>query len=104
MTTTKHPIQPIITDDSGVLRFKENRIVSDLLDFATDQGFGLNEIACCDYSREDRQQLAQLIGYSLRGYGELRNYVDDDAYRAAQLMVDGLTEAERKELVKQEGK
>jgi hypothetical protein len=94
MTTAKHPIQPIVTDDKGVLRFKENRIVSDLLNFATGRGFGLNEIACRDYSREDRQQLAQLIGYSLRGYGELRSYVDDDAYGAAQLMANGLNEVE----------
>ena len=94
MTTTKHPIQPIVTDDKGVLRFKENQIVSDLLDFASNHGFGLNEIACRDYSREDRQQLAQLIGYSLRGYGELRSYVDDDAYGAAQLMANGLNEVE----------
>ena len=93
-TTAKHPIQPIVTDDKGVLRFKENRIVSDLLDFASNHGFGLNEIACRDYSREDRQQLAQLIGYSLRGYGELRSYVDDDAYGTAQLMANGLNEVE----------
>lgn len=92
MTTTKHPIQPLMVDGMGVLRFKENRIISDLLDFADDHGFGLNEIACREYSREDRQQLAQLIGYSLRGYGELRSYVDDGAYGAAQLMASGLDE------------
>ena len=91
---TKHAIQPIVTDDKGVLRFKENRIVRDLLDFASDRGFGLNEIACHGYSQEDRQQLAQLIGYSLYGYGGLRNYVDDDAYGAAQLMANGLSEVE----------
>ena len=94
MTTTKHPIQPVITDNKGVLRFKENRIISDLLNFATYRGFGLNEIACRDYSREDRQQLAQLLGYTLYGYGELRNYVDDDAFGAAQLMASGLIEVE----------
>lgn len=92
MTTTKHPIQPLMADGLGVLRFKQNRIICDLLDFATDRGFGLNEIACREYSREDRQQLAQLIGYSLHGYGELRSYVDDDAYGAAQLMASGLDE------------
>lgn len=94
MTTAKHPIQPIVTDDKGVLRFKENHIISDLLDFASNHGFGLNEIARRSYSREDRQQLAQLIGYSLSGYGSLHNYVDDDAYGAAQLMASGLNEAE----------
>lgn len=82
----KNPIQPLVTDEHGVTRFKENRIVRELLDFATERGFGLNEIARGDYSRDDRQQFAQLIGYSLHGYGELRSYVDDDAFEAAQTM------------------
>lgn len=92
--TTKHPIQPIVTDDEGILRFKKNHIVRDLLDFTSNRGFDLNEIARRNYSREDRQQLAQLIGYSLSGYGSLRNYVDDDAYVAAQLKVSGLDGAQ----------
>ena len=93
MAITKHPIQPIVTYEEGVLRFNENQIICDLLDFATKHGFGLNEIACRNYSKEDRQQLAQLIGYSLNGYVEL-SYVDDDAFGAAQLMTSGLSETE----------
>ena len=89
---SKHPIQPLKLDKYGVLRFKHNDIVIDLLSFASERGFGLNEIACRSYSREDRQQLAQLLGYSLHGYGDLRRYVDDDAYRVAQLMAEGLDE------------
>lgn len=46
----------------------------------------LNDIAVRDYSDDDRQQLAQLIGYSLSGYSELSSYVDDDAYNAASSM------------------
>ena len=87
----KHPIQPLVIDKVGTPRFLQNKIVRDLLDFATEHGFGLNEIARGDYSREDHQQLAQLIGYSFRGYGELP-YVDDDAYNAAAAMMDGMTE------------
>lgn len=88
----KNPIQPIVYDDRGVPRFKENKIVSDLLDFASNRGFGLNEIACNGYSKDDQQQFAQLIGYSLGGYAELTSYVDDDAYNAAAKMADGMTE------------
>jgi hypothetical protein len=76
-----HPIQPLELDDKGVLRFKENKIVSHLL---AKGGIDLNAIACLDFSKEDRQQFAQLIGYSLGGYADLRSYVDDDAYRAAE--------------------
>ena len=78
-----HPIQPIVKDGHGTVRFKENKIVSDLLDCASKHGLSLNDIAIRDYSNEDRQQLAQLIGYSLSGYSELRSYVDDAAYAAA---------------------
>jgi hypothetical protein len=41
------------------------------------------------FSNEDRQQFAQLIGYSLGGYSEL-SYVDDDAYKAAEKEIGGL--------------
>lgn len=88
----KNPIQPIVIDTYGVVRFKQNKIVRDLLDFATSRGLGLNELACMDYSNDDRQQFAQLIGYSLHGYGELTNYVDDDAYNAAEKMAEGMPE------------
>lgn len=83
---TKNPIQPLVTTDAGIVRFKANHIVRDLLDFASAKGFDLNEIAKREYSRDDRQQFAQLIGYSLSGYGELRSYVDDDAFAAAEAM------------------
>lgn len=75
----QHPIQPLYLDRHKVIRFHENKIVSFL---ARDR---LNELAAMNcFSREDWQQLAQLIGYSLSGYGEL-SYVTDKAYeRAAQ--------------------
>ena len=88
----KNPSQPLEKDAQGTVRFKANRIVRDLLDFAQPRGFGLNEMAMRDYSHDDRQQLAQLIGYSLSGYGELQSYVDDEAYATAAHMAEGLDE------------
>lgn len=76
----KHPIQPLLEDKHGTLRFKENAIVSHLLEKG---GIDMNAIAYLDFTDEDRQQFAQLIGYSLCGYSELRSYVDDAAYAAA---------------------
>ena len=78
-----HPIQPIEDDGKGVLRFKKNKIVDYLLD---NGGIDLNKIAMLDFSKEDRQQFAQLIGYSLSGYSELTSYVDDEAYYTAERM------------------
>lgn len=75
-----HPIQPIYTDDFGTIRFQKNAIVRHLLD--THPSCTLNQIATMDFSKQDRQQLAQLIGYSLSGYSTL-SYVDDVAYLAA---------------------
>ena len=86
----KNPIQPLANDAQGVLRFKANAIVRHLLD--THPGCDMNKLACMDFSDDDRQQFAQLIGYSLRGYGELRSYVDDEAYGTAAHMADGLDE------------
>lgn len=90
----KNPIQPLHTTEFGVLRFKENAIVRHLLDWAAERGMGLNEIACMDFSKDDRQQFAQLIGYSLSGYSDLMSYVDDDAYNAAAKMAEGVPEHE----------
>lgn len=67
----KHPMQPVVLDSRGVARFKENKIVSRVLEFATAHGCGMNELARMDFSIEDRMQFAQLIGYSVSGYGDL---------------------------------
>ncbi|MNR31726.1 hypothetical protein D3C85_1492550 [compost metagenome] len=66
------------------MRFKENAIVRHLLD---NGGIDLNQLARLDFSREDREQFAQLIGYSLSGFGEL-GYVRDTTYAAAQQMYE----------------
>lgn len=86
----KNPVQPLANDAAGVLRFKANAIVRHLLD--THPACDMNDIARLDFTDDDRQQFAQLIGYSLDGYGSLRSYVDDEAYGTAAHMADGLDE------------
>ena len=80
----KNPIQPLEKDSHGVLRFKENKIVRYLLD---NGGITLNDLATMDFSQDDSEQFAQLIGYSLSGFGEL-SYVSDETYWAAQIVKD----------------
>jgi hypothetical protein len=78
----KHPIQPLVLD-RGVVRFKENAIVSYLIDLADKNSIcDMNAIALLHFSDEDRAQFAQLIGYSLSGFGYLP-YVSDKIYNAA---------------------
>jgi hypothetical protein len=81
----RNPIQPLAKDALGVLRFKENAIVRHLLDWARPHGMDLNKLACMDFTQDDREQFAQLIGYSLSGFAEL-SYVSDATYTAAAQM------------------
>lgn len=78
-------MQPIVLDGNGVVRFKENKIVRVLLDWATPRGMSLNEMAMMDFSQDDRMQFAQLIGYSVNGYHELSYVSDQSAAAATQL-------------------
>lgn len=75
-------MQPLYIAGDGRIRFKENAIVRHLLTSAGKVGVDLNSIAMDDFSDDDRMQLAQLIGYSLGGYGEL-SYVSDESYNSA---------------------
>ena len=76
----KHPIQPLYLDGENTLRFKKNDIVRYILD---NGGLTLNDLAGLPFSQEDHVQFAQLIGYSLSGFGEL-SYVSDRDYEAAE--------------------
>lgn len=85
---THFPMQPVMTDRDGTRRFVENRIIRDLVEFSATHGRGIHAIAAGDYTDQERQQFAQLNGYSIRGYGEL-SYVDDVAYEQACAQSDG---------------
>ena len=74
-----HPNQPLVMDSKGTLRFKKNEIVCYLLDHG---GIDLNKIATLPFDRNDREQFAQLIGYSVGGFSEL-SYVTDKTYNKA---------------------
>jgi hypothetical protein len=87
MREIKNAIQPTVRDDGGRLRFKENKIVSFLLD---NGGYDMNKLAREDFTKNDREQFAQLIGYSLDGYGML-SYVTDETYDTASILARGET-------------
>jgi hypothetical protein len=75
----KHPVQPLEKDKHGTIRFKSNPIVRLLLD---DGKYDMNRLAMLPFSDEDREQFAQLIGYSLSGFSDL-SYVSDETYDRA---------------------
>jgi hypothetical protein len=68
-----HPMQSIVIAKDGVVRFKANKIVQFLLDTSASD---MNALALMEFPREDREQFAQLIGYSVSGFGEL-SYVSN---------------------------
>jgi len=78
----KQPMQPLVVDQRGTIRFQENAVVVALLDHCARHGLTLNELAQMGFPDEDRAQLAQLIGYSVAGYHEL-SYVSNEAAHAA---------------------
>jgi hypothetical protein len=79
----KHPIQPLELQD-GVLRFKSNAIVKHLLDSGA---IDMNEIAVLNFTREDREQFAQLIGYSHGGASDL-SYMSDVVLEIARMQYE----------------
>ena len=79
------PLQPILE-----YRFVPNRIVEMLLEKAP---VDLNDIAAMEFTQQERVQFAQLIGYSVIGFGSL-SYVDDETYGAAIKVCEGATELE----------
>ncbi len=82
--------QPVVRDEHGVLRFKRNEIVHDLLDGLLKQD--LNVIAALvargRYSQEDYSQLMQLVGYSLDGYCDLSLVPQDDKNQADRILAE----------------
>jgi hypothetical protein len=74
------PMQDIEWDGAGVIRFRSNALVRYLLDAG---GLTLNDLAILpNISGADWEQLAQLIGYSVSGWGGL-SYVSTEACNKA---------------------
>ena len=98
MSKAKHPMQPVEIVDN-VARFKANVIVRFLLEWSSPRGVDMNAIAVMNFSREDREQFAQLIGYSVSGASEL-GYVSDKTIAIARKESERLLALKKKKAVK----
>lgn len=76
------PLQPIITDAQGVVRFKANGIVAHLQESGA---ININALLAMDFKPEDWEQFNQLIGYSLSAWGGLQ-HTSNESWEAANLM------------------
>lgn len=88
----QYPMQPIVLVD-GVARFRENNIIRCMLDVGP---FDMNQLAVMDFTDVDREQFAQLIGYSVSGAGDL-DYMSDELIAMADKAVDALLPKEGEE-------
>lgn len=98
------PMQPVRDDGRGVLRFRGNAIIRYIVDNAAkvvhpgsphidpETGRRMHEgtldlckLAVMDFPQEDREQFAQLMGYSVAGYHELSYVSDESAAEASKL-------------------
>jgi hypothetical protein len=96
-TKLPHPIQPLAYDEDNVIRFKSNEVVLYLLDNGS---FDMNHLALQNFSQEDREQFAQLIGYSFSGWCDL-SYVRNETYtKAEQLYEQIINEGKKKDDIK----
>lgn len=93
-----HPMQPLVRDRRGVVRFKKNAIVDFMLDWCAgqngaigypklttpdDKAPDLTTLAGMNFQREDWIQLCQLMGYSVDGTWGL-SYMTNAVYKEAQ--------------------
>lgn len=83
--TKQQPMQPLYRDDHGTIRFQPNKLVRYLLD---NGGIDMNDLAIVDFPQDDREQFAQLIGYSLSGYSELSYVREESVERADSLLAE----------------
>lgn len=93
-------MQPIVlikneqNSPNGVARFMENRLVSAFVDAASNgRRYDLNQAAIDaahgKYTDAEQMQLAQLIGYSVSGFGDL-SYADKGVVRRSDRKVEKL--------------
>lgn len=87
-TSAKHPVQPVGITKDGVRRCKPNAIVQFLLD---DGPNDMNRLARIPFSQEDREQFAQLIGYSISGLSEL-SYISQETLERIESQEDQIIE------------
>lgn len=80
-----HPMQPIYRAPDGVIRFKENRIITWLVSNRSN----LNEIAMQGFPQEDMEQFWQLLGYSVSGYGDL-SFISPETVSKADCIAESI--------------
>lgn len=80
-----HPMQEVHIAADKVARFRANRIVAAVYEHAAQHGLDLNKLAIMGFSDEDHNQFAQLLGWSVSGFGDL-SYADPELVEKADAL------------------
>lgn len=75
----RHPVQPLVFDPHGVVRFKANAAVKALL--YKDSPLDLNQMCLMGFGKEDWDQFGQIIGYS---HGGSPSYISTRSLNASE--------------------
>jgi hypothetical protein len=75
-----NPMQPVIRDEDGVPRFKENALVAYLFRHGP---LKMSQIVDLPFSEDDFEQFLQLIGYTVSGYQDYN--IREESKDAAEL-------------------
>jgi len=90
---SKHPTQPLVVDENGVVRFKRNEVVRYMLDHpGTDLNVLGREVELGRLPVADYMQLMQLIGYSVSGYGDCAYSSEHEVWRKHADKIDAKAE------------
>ena len=103
------PMQPVVEDAHGTLRFRENALIRYIVDHAGDgvhpgaqpvPGIpgtsaidpsadkpDIGELMSMDFPQADKEQFAQLMGYSVAGYHEL-SFVSAESCALASVLAE----------------
>lgn len=80
-------MQPVIVADDGIVRFQGNQIVRHLLHASN---LNLCDMETMGFSQADWEQLMQLLGFSVSGFGDL-NCASAETIAAADGAAEKLT-------------
>jgi len=87
-----HPMQEVEVAADGVIRFRHNPLVQALQRHAARHGLDLNALFHVAHAKEDWSQLLQLLGYSVNGYGDCSEIVEEHL-EAADEAAEALSKA-----------
>lgn len=88
----RHPMQPIVFDDKGVLRFKADNIVKEII-----EQYPFDPVTNSEQFASDYQQILQLMGVTVDDYCSMPYVSKRSKHKARKKAAELLKESENKQ-------